>query len=308
MQAQFYLMNLSFRHDPAISLDDLGELIYRLAGDMDYIREHGDKVYKHESIYEEYLLEGYKVMDIYDPDKEMNLPHGVKKQLLKLIDHNETTTWSNEEVIDLIKHQESEDLCKTREVYGLIALQKVPKEIPEDFVMYDKRDWIAFHRYFLGKFPCDEHYFFSEAGKCFPELFFHTNITRTLGDMDGGWKNFSVVIVTHLSKLNDIFPSYLQNRSSYQRIEALKNFSAETKLDVTPEGDAKKKPMMTFSFTDEVGIAQSLCCEPHMKISRSDRKGDNKYYQNRIYFHEGSQSVQEGKILVGHIGKHIEFS
>jgi hypothetical protein len=307
MLAQFYLMNLSFHFEPDVSIEEVGGAIKRLASDFDFIRDNGDSVYRHESIYEEELISRYQIMDLYDITKPCPLPRDVKKYLLRVINHSRPTIWTNEEIVELITQQEQEDLCASKEVYGLLALQVVPHEVPEVYIVYDQRDWLAFHRYFLAGFPCDEGYFMSECEKCFPTLFFHPRNERVISQMAGGWRNFCKAIVYHLSQLNDVFPEYLQNRENYQRIEALREFSLRCRVDATPQGSAEAKPFMTFSFYDDEGNEVSICCEPHLKLSQSDQNGDNTFYFNRIYFHEGREIIQSGKILVGHIGRHIDF-
>jgi len=44
-----------------------------------------------------------------------------------------------------------------------------------------------------------------------------------------------------------------------------------------------------------------------MKLCNSGIPGDNTYYQHRIHFHEGFENISDNKILIGHIGKHINF-
>ena len=62
---------------------------------------------------------------------------------------------------------------------------------------------------------------------------------------------------------------------------------------------------MTFSFLNHQGQSEKICCEPHLKLSKSDNTGDNTYYFNRIYFHEGRNNISESRILIGHIGEHL---
>lgn len=309
MHAQFYLLNISFRSEMNTTIEEIENAIKNLSTDINYIKSNGDTLYRHESVYEEVLIPGFTIGDVIrDDSQKCQISRDAKRYLSIIIDRCKSTTWSNNEIIDLILDQNSEDLCNNREVYGLVALLNSDNSIPEIYIVNNKRDWFEFHRYFLGAFPCEEHYFIDECEKCFPNIFFHERIRTSISRMEGGWKNFSKSIVEHLSKLNDLFPKYLYNREGYQRIEALKRFSSECNIKVTPQGNAKDKPHITFNFINNNGINEPICCEPHMKLSSNDDGSNFHYFHNRIYFHEGKNSIQEGKILVGHLGKHIDFS
>lgn len=303
MKAELYLLNESFYYQNA-NLSLLEESIMQLSEDFDYIKKQGDKILKHSSIYEVDLPNGYKFFDLYDDTKNIPISKDVKKQLLKLIDHSNETSWTNNEVKELITNQLKDDLCQEKQVYGLLALLELPQNIDDVFIIHNQRNWFEFHRFFLANYPCEEQYFVNECGKVFPKTFLHPNVIDSLPTMDGGWKNFSYSIVKCLSALNDKFPKYISNRKNYQRIDILKEFSAECGYEVTPQGNAKDKPNMTFRFNNVEGKNEEICCEPHMKLSKSDNDGDT-FYFNRIYFHEGNEKTEKGKILVGHIGKHL---
>ena len=91
--------------------------------------------------------------------------------------------------------------------------------------------------------------------------------------------------------------------------ETLKLFSAACNVEATLEGDAKRKKALTFIFSwiikDDKVITREVCCEPHLKISKSDNTGDTEFYFNRIYFHLEIPGFADDKILVGHIGGHL---
>lgn len=307
MLAEFYLINSSFRYEEGRLKEDIEEAIEKLSDDIEYIREYKDKILKHSSIYEEYIYAGYQILDLYT-DKPCPLSRNVKKFLLKVIDHNNETSWSNEEITELINEQENEPLNEDNSLYGLIALFKSSglEITQENYIIHNKRNWLDFHRYFLGKYPFSEQYFLTEAKKCFPMLYFHERCQLTLSTLENNWKDFTITLVYHLSCLSDKFPKY-KAIENYQRIEVLKAFGSECNIEVTPQGNLEDKPLMTFEFEDQSGNKERICCEPHMKLSKSDKSGDSIHYFNRIYFHEGKDNIQDNKILIGHIGKHIYF-
>jgi hypothetical protein len=204
---------------------------------------------------------------------------------------------SVEEIIQLLdKHNEET-------IYGLLCLHEV-KSIEEKYLVYNRHNWFAFHRYFLGLYPISEKHFYHECKKYFPQLFFHERVEETLKSLEKGLHGFSKSIVRHLTLLNDEFHKYYDPSN---RIETLKRFSSACDINASPQGSAKDKPKMTYEFINDSNAKESVCCEPHLKLEQSDESGDSHYYFNRIYFHEGKENIAKGKILIGHIGGHIQF-
>lgn len=293
---ELYLLNYSFQYQQGITIEAIEKRIESLFEDYNFIKEHHDKILKHDSIYEEIIYPDLKLWEfLYSKQKTFN--RDIKKYLLKIIDHSESTPDTVDEIIQrLDKHNEAT-------IYGLLCLHQV-KSIDEKYLVYNRHNWFAFHRYFLGQYPLSEQYFYRECQKYFPQLFFHARIENTLKNLEKGLLGFSNSIVHHLSLLNDEFHKYA-NPSN--RIETLKNFSSACDLDASPQGHAKDKPKMTFEFINDDNMTESVCCEPHLKLGQSDESGDSHYYFNRIYFHEGKKNIAKGRILMGHIGKHIQF-
>ena len=114
-------------------------------------------------------------------------------------------------------------------------------------------------------------------------------------------------IIYHLAALNDKFNDYLTN--PYNRTETLRRFSTGASLDeiASPQGDAAKKPDFTFEFINDANENERVVCEPHLKLPYNDNyPGDASYSTDRrVYFHEGKQNIQSGRILIGHIGHHL---
>lgn len=111
-------------------------------------------------------------------------------------------------------------------------------------------------------------------------------------------------IIYHLSALNDKFKDC--TGSGLNRTQVLEHFSIYANLDesATLEGNAQRKEDFTFSFQNDSGVDEKVCCEPHLKLCYSDT--DNSYSNDRrIYFHEGKANIQKGRILIGHIGAHL---
>jgi hypothetical protein len=303
MKAEFYLLNRSFSYQKGITLDDLEAKIKNLDYDYTYIRKYKetDKIYKHESIYSEPIFNDLTVEDLLYYGKGKGLvDRDTLEALRRIIDVSENINITPEEVIDELLDSHSQDT-----VFGLLCLHSI--EIGEGkgrYLVYSKNNWLDFHQYFLSMYPISNTHFYKEAIKYFPNLFFHNRIEQTISKI---LHDFAKAIVFHLKALNNDFRKY--QTQPYSRIETLKAFSIGCKLyeEASNQGNSEDKPKMTFSFFNHEGQNENICCEPHLKLCKSDNSGDNTYYYHRIYFHEGKEHIAHCRILVGHIGEHIKF-
>ena len=304
MTAEFYLLARSFRYREGLSVEEIEIRIEGLFHDYGFIKRYDENIFRHDSIYEEEIYPNIKVFEfLYDPSKSSGFDRDIRQFLRKIIDHSRQTELSAKEVLILLgQHSENR-------IFGLICLHKI-EGIDEKYLVYDRNDWFDFHRYFLGLYPVSESHFVSEAAKYFQDLFFHENVLESLKHLEGGLGSFSKTIVLCLSKLNDDLPEWRREQDGNMNLPAiLQAFSSKTGIETTLEGDIDRKKDLTFEFdtgtnrdNDE---KEDICCEPHMKMGTSDHPGDSKHYFNRIYFHIGKEHIQDGKILVCHIGRHL---
>lgn len=299
MIAEFYIVNHSFRCPENIDIETLEEKIKLLSEDYLYIRKYKetDKILVHPSIYEECIYENLTVEDfLYSRKWKKYFDRDTQEYLRIIIDHSDQTENTLEDIIDVLLPEQNEDL-----VHGLLCLHQI-EGIDEQFLVYDRNNWLAFHRHFLGLYPKVVTHYFNECVKYFPDLYFHPQNEETISAI---FSNFTKKIIFHLAALNDEFRNY-QNEP-YQRIETLKAFSIGCNLDqeASNEGDAKRKKDLTFGFENDEKELENVCCEPHLKLCESDTSGDSEFYFHRIYFHEGKENIADGKILIGHIGKHL---
>jgi hypothetical protein len=308
MIADFYLMGASFQYPTGLSAEDLAIKIEDLARDCEYIRQYKteNRRFKHESIYDQEIYPNISMVDfLYSNIPAIKKKFGaeVLNALQMIVEKANDTNLSTKDIVELL------DTHDEKNAYGLLCLHKINEvadaAINERYLVYDKQNWFAFRRHFLGLYPNDTVFFCKEAVKYFSNLHLHE---RNVGTMRPIYKDFVQKIITHLGYLNDDFNQY--KGTPYLRRETLKVFSAACKLDeeATIEGNVKHKSKITFIFENDSDTMESICCEPHLKLCHSDKHpGDRVYYFHRIYFHEGKPNIQNGKILIGHIGKHIDF-
>lgn len=293
-QYDFYLLGLSFQSHTGAQPSDLRDKIEQLAIDCDYIREQEETIYRHDSIYDIEILPGYKIQDIIWPNTEI-LDRDQRAMLQIIIDHCKSTSLEDTDILELLP-EHSEDL-----VNGLLCLYEVPTVDPM-FLVYSKNDWLHFHKHFLGIYPVSETHFYESCVTYFPDLFFHSQNEGSLHTLEGGLSIFSKCILNCLDALEQTFYTYYDPQDIPSSLRA---FSTACGVETTLEGNKNRKEDFTFTFIDIDGNSVEVCCEPHMKLSQSDQSGDSHYYFNRIYFHGGKKEVENGKLLVGHIGGHL---
>lgn len=298
MIAHFYLHEHSFRCPNDTELFNLTEKINQLRNDVDYIRQYKDTnlLFKHESIYDQHLFNGLSVADIlYCGKGKAYFDRDVLESLRRIIEIAEDDTLSSKEISILL------DRHTSSQAFGFLCLHPI-NGVETKFLIYSKNTWLDFHRFFLGMYPQSITYFFEGCKRYFPDLFFHEQIASTLKPM---YPNFVKKIIWHLTALHDEFHKH--KNSPYQRINTLQSFSSACQLDETAssEGDLTRKKDFTFTFLNNLNQPEEICCEPHLKLSKSDNIGDSKYYFYRIYFHEGKANIANNHMLIVHIGEHL---
>jgi len=182
-------------------------------------------------------------------------------------------------------------------------------------IVYNNSSWITLRRQILGNHPGTATEFIRDCRKYFCNLVIHDHCIDTLEDENYQYLNvIPRKIVYYLSCLNDGFCAVKETHATFapDANSILEDFSGQYGLEMpgSIERDASKKPLLTFSFTStsDTRVAIDMLCEPHLKISQPDNSNlsvDYKSFHPRIYFHFGDAAVENGKILVGIIGKHV---
>ncbi len=182
-------------------------------------------------------------------------------------------------------------------------------------VVYSKQTWLHLRRQILGNHPENPDHFIKECRKYFPKLCIHDNCVSSLIDTQFNYlETSSRKLVYYLSCLNDNF-SELYERHKLVGSNAdtiLTEFSGLYGLDESGslQQRPEKKALLSFVFLHNNGEECNVICEPHLKISQEDKnsKIKNINYQKfhpRIYFSFPNPDIENGRIPVGSIGKHI---
>lgn len=299
MITEIYIAGESFRYKETVPEYSIIDKIEEFASDCDLFRANGDCLLKHNSIYSIELFKDHPIAEeLYGDHAKRKLNRDQRSALRKIIEYSQSTEDPIESIISILD-ENSQDVIRGIYWFNYVRCVDVVN------IISSKSDWYSFHRYYLAKYTISELYFYNECAKYFPNLFFHPNVELSLSSLEPDLQSMSYEIIRNLSLLNDKFKVFhIQNN----RVKTLSDFSSGTGLDASTEGNASRKPAFTFCFSYNSGkeiISENICCEPHLKLHKSDNPGDTKYYFNRIYFHEGKNHIHRGKILVGHIGQHL---
>ncbi|KXX69451.1 hypothetical protein [Flammeovirga sp. SJP92] len=302
MIAELYIVPQSFTHNPDLSLEEIESKTQALGNDFIYIKQYSDtnRLKVHSDIYNVEFLEDILLMDLlFNPEISTTIDRDTRVMLQKIIVESEETEDNINDVIDVLLPSHNQNNC-----YGLISFNRVDNIAPEFQIVYNLSGWFQFRRYFLGLYPKDSEFFIDECSKYFPNLIFHERNKTSVRTII---QNCSNKIIYHLSALNDRFRD--SEIDGFNRTKILEHFSIAQNLDekASPEGDASRKKDFTFKFQNDSGQFEDVCCEPHLKLCYNDNyPGDSSYSTNRrIYFHEGKENIEGGRILIGHIGGHL---
>lgn len=295
MITELYIVEDSFKYQDYITKIEIVEKLKLLADDYDYIRKYDtEKVYYHKDIFNVIIYPGYTIERfLYDPTSKKDFSRNALEYLRNIIRKSKIKEITTNEVIEILFNEQSEET-----IHGLLALHKI-KDFDNKYVIYSKNNWLNFHRYFLGIFPKNTDYYIEECKKYFPNLFFNQNIDLSNTFVKGNAKK----VIHHLIQLDENYQKCIETVRTGNRIEILKCFNSKSKFeaDASIEGNIKLKQVLTFIFKNKENNDKKIYCELHMKIVFNDF---GKKEQNRIYFHEGIPDIENGKILIGHIGEH----
>lgn len=303
MVAEFYLIPDSFAVNKTISISEVEEKTKSLASDFIYIKKYKEtnKFFVHSDIYNVQFIEDTSLSDLLfnSQQAKQKLDRDVYNALQKIVVESATTDIPLQEVIEILIPEHNAELC-----HGLIGFNKVEGVNPDFQLVYNLSGWFDFRRHFLSLYPKNQEFFIDECSKYFPKIHFHERNKTTVGTI---LHNCSKKIIYHLTALNDGFKDAQQ--LGLNRTQVLERFSITAALDETAslEGNASRKPDLTFKFQNNSSEMEDVCCEPHLKLCYNDfHPGDTSYSTDRrIYFHEGKPNIANGKILIGHIGDHL---
>ena len=283
----FFLTRDSFQEGTQ-TFEELEDTVHRLSKQIETIKDiNGNQVFVCEDIYEHWEWQGHSIHEIWDP--ECGLERDLKARIQTLIEKNASSASSISTF----------GLTDEGKCYGLLTVS-IRQEYDDIWqVDGNEHTWYEFCLNAIRYSSINSHDFLDDCKILFGNIEFLERNYKTIDDIYSDFKNR---ILHHLNGLNKHMRTalhYAKNRNDALVILSdLGNFDEKA----STEGNAKRKDDFTFSVDKGNG---EICCEPHIKLSKSDIDGDSQYYYHRIYFHEGDKSLFDGRIIVGHIGKHL---
>lgn len=302
MDAHFYIIPESFTTTPS-DLSVFTEMLEAFLSDYNNLLNYknDNKVFILEDVFSAKITSSLNLGEyIYanDPqikgkDKEMRSTLG--RILMKLSKSN----------LSLDEIKKEIDNNSIEKCVGIISLVPIGDIASEHQIVYSKSTWFDFRRFHLGVYPGDSQYYMDECKRYYPNFFFHEN---NYGSVKPILLNFSRKIIFHLSALHDVFPIVKGENPSANHATLLNIFSLQANLDeiASLQGSTKfDKLEFQFEAKNKKGEIrfEKLTCEPHLKLCKDN--DENFRFSHRIYFHFGKENVQNGKILVAHIGEHL---
>lgn len=150
------------------------------------------------------------------------------------------------------------------------------------------------HRFYLEQLnSLDE--FKEDFKRCFPNLIFHVRIDQTI-NVFNNINEHSRELIRHLSILND-FAKNLYLEIGVSSNEIYDRLRSEYKIIASGRGSNEGLDKFLCKFANNQNELEEVRCNPHSKLYTA-------HSDYRIYFHWGRENIQNGKILIGHIGNH----
>lgn len=262
--------------------NDLASRIEGLIGLDDSLRAVGERVCKEDAVWEVEIQPGLPVHQLLFDEQLGLLSRDVRSALSLAIDRAVSITQGE---------------LAMSEIQGALG------PFPADGVteLNSEADWRGLVRIQLEAEPGVAEDFFADCCLAFPRLKFSQDFPDCIGTFDGGYAANSGVLVKALTALNDQWSIH----ESGDLKQILKIFSALCGFSTTMEGNGDRKGALTFTFKVDDKRSETVLCEPHMKLDASGAAGDNTFHFHRIYFNPRAHASFEGKVLVGHAGKHL---
>ena len=274
-----------------ISYHKLKKSISFLHEQVLFMCDHGFKVMVCDDIYGSWTWRGHSLYELW---QDCELDNDLKGMLNNILyERVESTSDKSND----IKLGDNDTSC-----FGLLSTS-LSTMVDSAFLVYPGHSSYRYVLEYINRSTLSSDEFLDSCSLIMDNIYVLDNCKTSIKPI---YKDFKHAILHHLDVLNVHLAKERYN--GLRRDLLLKKVSQIAHLpeDITLEGDAKRKEDLTFSFSNGNGPSHRICCEPHMKLCHSDQyPGDGEYYFHRIYFHEGQKNVCDGKIVVGHIGKHL---
>lgn len=281
MKSNIKLYTTSFKKVGSCTIDMLEEAIDNLYQVISCIYEI-DNIYMDSSLYEQNIFDGKKLEEI------LYSPHPIIERDLQSRLRN-----IFEKIIFSEKEQPDAYL-----IFYSVA------DVIEEIHIHNIYEWRIFKRKHLEDCNFSKEDFVYISKYIFPQLYFHERNRETIDKILVRYKK---KIIKALSILNDHLAECITDVCTPKQITNKLNTFFPHDTDSSPESCSSRRNLCTFKFLNDKKQYEDICCELHIKIHSDDKNRIPTKNQPfaRIYFNKGKTNIQNGKILIGHIGEHL---
>ena len=252
---------------------------------IQFIQDKNIDDYIYEKVIEDEELWGW----IYSKDKSEYID--AKKELSKKIQKVKTIT----EAV-----YEKDFLSLGKDVQPRMFLCSFSEE--NVFYIASVKGFYKALRSYLSMEKKDE--FCKDLPESFPNILFVSNIESTVNTLNQKFEIIRTEIVNHLTELNDYsskFLELLEEKKSYTEIS--EKFKSDTGIDCSPQAGRNHVKKLKIECQNCItGESETVTCELHTKFETFNI---DRLKQDRIYFYPGKKGIENGCIIVKHIGKHL---
>jgi hypothetical protein len=271
--------------DDNLSIEQFEYKIVNFVDLLNRLTEHQDTIRVPLDLYENRLVGSITVSEyLFKPEHASDA-----RELLF-----ETITKLGTESIEFRELYELLD-SKSNDSYKALAGMTENKYINEQQLYVNHETQMLFpYRYYLGKSITLDG-FKMMYKKCFPALAFHERTSGTLNAFHNITEH-SKELIRHLSVLNDYVKDlYTETGGDNEEVFRI----LKSRFDIYSSGRGSNEGLNNFrcSFPNSRKVLEEVRFNPHTKLY-------TEYSDFRIYFNWGRESIENGKILIGHIGGH----
>lgn len=295
MSFNLYLESDDIDRFPTVNPDRICNLIDELDCMVNFAVTMGDQYFAEDTIFDNLAQWLFG-----EDDEESPIIKEKKLLLMLLLEKASKIDFSNARSIKTIIDSQTKDSIN----YGSRDAYITVNSDEESLWYINSTDkWSTLHRLYLYSVS-NENEFMKNLLPCFLNLSFHENVRKSLRTLNHGFRDLLREIIQHLEQLNNYhedFKTFRQSRGIMGYQQLADKFTETTGIRCGPQSSRKSTVNLYAKFINSEGSSENIKCELHTKFST---KFSNPEEQDRLYFHEGQENIENGKVLIFQIGDH----
>lgn len=275
-----------------ITGENIEEILCQVLETLECMKDHETLIAYTDILFEQVVSEEAFAEWLYNFGAQPELST-LKKELSKKIARSkriETTEYDS--LINKVEQQS----CPEELIMSVHRGDENPLHVATPDCYWNAKQW------YLAQYV-KRHEFVTTAMECFPNLYFHAHVSSAINTLNADFSQERKLIVKHLKALNDFRAMFSKLREEgADNRKMCVEFQAHFHIECSPQTDRRSAEKLDYEFVNTgTGEKIILRCELHSKLKWSDM---DKEHQDRIYFHPGKPEIENGKVLILHIGTH----